>query len=218
MTLPSGHSGAPPPEPKPRPGSVTAAGIMMPLLSLVSLAWAAILTISFLVASEELLKNNLRRTEPGVGGEQLDTMVSLTKGLGYAAAALIAVLGIALAVLAVPVVRGSRVARILTWVITGVHLLCGLGAVVSVGASATSGIRGNGFVVAVPLFTLLSAVCVIILLTLPASNRYFARPVAWHAPTGFGPATPPAAPPPADQPDAQDLSGGAAPPLRPEQP
>ncbi|HEX2419130.1 MAG TPA: hypothetical protein VHJ83_13595, partial [Micromonosporaceae bacterium] len=72
MTLPSGHPGAPPP--KPRPGSVTAAGIMTLLLSLVSLAWAVILTIGFLMASEELLRSQLRRTEPSVSGEQLDTM------------------------------------------------------------------------------------------------------------------------------------------------
>jgi len=215
MTLPSGHPGAPPP--KPRPGSVTAAGIMTLLLSLVSLAWAVILTIGFLMASEELLRSQLRRTEPGVSGEQLDTMVSLTRGLGYATAALIAILGIALAVLAVPVIRGSRVARILTWVATGVHVLCGLGAVVS----AASGIRGNGFVVAVPLLTLISAVSVIILLTLPASNRYFARPLApWQAPTGFGPATPAAAPPPVDQETTQDTTtekSPAASPAHPEQ-
>jgi hypothetical protein len=77
-------------------------------------------------------------------------------------------------------------------------------------------------VVAVPLLTLISAVSVIILLTLPASNRYFARPIApWQAPTGFGPATPAAAPPPVDQDtttqDTTTEKPSAASPAHPEQ-
>lgn len=212
MTLPPGYPGAPPPAPRSRPGAVTAAGIVMLLLSLVSLGWAGILTVSFLVVSEDLLKSQLRRTQPGITGEQLDTMVSLTKGLGYAAAALIAVLGIALAVLAVPVIRGSQVARILTWVTTVGYVVCGLCTTASASASGGSGVGGNGFVMLFPLVTLLGALSVIVLLALPVCNRYFARPgTPWQTPAGFGPATPPAAPPPADQPGTEEPPGDAAP-------
>jgi hypothetical protein len=184
---------------------VVAASIVMFLLSLGSLAWAGILAVSFLLIDNSYLESQLRENQPGIPAEQLDTMVSMTKGLGFAIAALVAVLGIALAGLAAFVYRGSRVARILALVTSGGYVFCGLCVAASAGIGTTSGVRGRAFAMLFPLFTLLAAISVIILLALPGSGRHFARPVPpWHAAAGFGPATPAAAPPPADQPAVAD--------------
>jgi cytochrome bd-type quinol oxidase subunit 2 len=181
---------------------VTAASIVMSLLSLGSLAWAAVLAVSFLLIDNSRLESQLRRNQPDITGEQLDTMVAMTKGLGFAIAALVAVLGIALAGLAAFVYRGNRVARILALVTSSGYVFCGLCIAASAGISATSGVRSGTIAVVFPLVTLAAAISVIVLLALPRSGRYFARPVPpWQAAAGFGPATPAAAPPAADQPN-----------------
>lgn len=201
MSLPPGYPGATPPSRPARPGAVTTAAIVMFVLSLASLAWAGILLVSFLVVGDDALEAQMRKTQPEVPQEQLDNMVALAKGLGYAIAALVAVLGIVLAVLAVLVLRGSQVARILSWVTAGSYVFCGVCMSASTGVGIASGARGGGFALLFPLVTLLGSLAVVILLALPVSNRYFARPVAaWEPPPGFGPATPPAAPPAADHP------------------
>ncbi len=198
MTFPPGNPG-PSQSQRVRPGAVTTAAIMMFLLSLASLAWAAILIVSLLVISDKTLESQMRETQPQVTGEELEAMVSFAKGLGYATAALIGVLGIALAVLAVLVIRGSRVARILSWVTAGVYVFCGLCTSATAGIGLASGVRGGVVALLFPLVTLIGALAVVILLALPVSNEYFARPVqSWQAPAGFGPATPPASPPPTD--------------------
>lgn len=205
MALLAGPTGTPPPAPRTRPRAVTAASIVMSLLSLGSLAWAAILAVSFLLLNNSHLESQLRKNQPEITGEQLDTMVAMTKGLGFAIAALVAVLGIALAGLAAFVYRGNRVARILALVTSSGYVFFGLCIAASAGISATSGVRGGAVAVVFPLVTLAAAISVIVLLALPRSGRYFARPVPpWQAAAGFGPATPAAAPPPTDQPPAAD--------------
>lgn len=209
MTLLAGPPGTPPPSPRTRPGAVTAASVVMSLLSLGSLAWAAVLAVSFLLIDNSHLESQLRKNQPEITAEQLDTMVAMTKGLGFAIAALVAVLGIALAGLAAFVYRGNRVARILALVTSSGYVFCGLCIAASAGISATSGVRGGAIAVVFPLVTLAAAISVIVLLALPRSGRYFTRPVPpWQAAAGFGPATPAAAPPPADQPDPPTTGAG----------
>ncbi|MGH3655801.1 MAG: hypothetical protein ACRDUA_03995, partial [Micromonosporaceae bacterium] len=164
-----------------RPGTVTGSAILMALITAVSLVFAALTIISAAVLTDDMIRDELTRQQPNMPSEQLDTTVALFKPSQYAAGALMVVFAIVLAVLAVLIFKGSRVGRILTWVVTGLYAFCGL-------CLAGGAVGGGGAIGAIlPALMMLGSLTVIILLALPASNRYFAKPVPqWQPPAEFG--------------------------------
>lgn len=199
-----------------RPVTVTTASALLFLLGLIELVSSGLSVYTF------------TRISTGLGDDltnQSETQVAITAAqIGGILAAVISVLiGISAVVLAILVGRGKQPARIVTWVLTGIGVLCyscSLG-----GSALSSSIEGLGSTGVSPeaealqqrirdlvpawqtvLTTVLSVVLVlaclatIILLALPVSNEYFRKeqevwlPPSWPAAPGFPPMLPPPLP------------------------
>ena len=214
MTLPAGS-----PEPtiptapsRRRPGTVAAAAVLMFVLSLLSLGWGGLALLAVALIGDQALRAEFERQSPEVPDEQIEPMLAAAKALAYGSGALLVVLGLVAAILGFLVYRGSRVARILTWVFTSFFALCGLcvGVTGLLTASGVEAVIGS----ALPAVTLLVAITIIVLLAMPASHPYFAKPEPGMTPY-VGPSTVPTSPVSGSQPDAAPTpSGPPVPPAR----
>ncbi len=238
MTMPPQPPMAPgAPPPKQRPGTVTGGAILTFLLGALALVWAALTVVSTVLMSEsELLQQIKSQQQPGqeIPTQDIDAVVGVMRATMYGSAVVLALFGLALLVLGFFVWRGSRGARITTWVVTGLFGFCGLcGSLGSVmgaagGAGAAAGVVG----MIMPVLALLLALGVIILLALPESNEFFRKPTpAWEppaeylaGPTGqmppppYGQQVPPSVPPAPGHPTPPvppPAAGGPVPPPAP---
>ncbi|MFG1927652.1 hypothetical protein [Cryptosporangium sp. NPDC048952] len=170
---------APPPlpgqQPKgPRPTTVTAAaGLLVgeAVLLLISVVYGLINRDTVQDAVDKYLDAQNVSTTGTAGSGTFGSVISTVFSLLFAAA----FIGLALGVL-----RGANVARIISWVVSGLALCC-----VSVGTAGTALLYTDylpgSYLTITYLLTfieLVGFIGIIVLLALPASNAYFRKPVA----------------------------------------
>jgi len=219
-----------------RPGTVTAAGYLMILAALLLIA-VAVVGIAASGPVVDAARANYTAAPP-----KPDQIADGFRLFVYIAAGVVVLMGVVQVVLAIFDLGGARVARILTWVFTGLTVLCcGCGGSVFLGDSNSVTITstpnqdgvdqakfGKAVVDAIPswfqpsfgaLLGLIeiALIVAIVLLALPASNAYFSR--APEPDTGF-PTMPeyPAYPPAPGYPPPTGPAGPPQPPAGPPQP
>lgn len=199
---------SPPPGPRTRPGSVTA------------VVWTQILTAALLVISgialfatmssvedtvTQELMNDPELADSGLTVDNLSSIMTFTFAL---IAGVYVVMAVFYVVLALLVNKGKRPARILSWILSGIGLLCcGIGGIIGQLGSMTTSVNGQEYedeatqaieeatpawVNAVDWITLIvlivGSLLIIILLAVPASNEFFRKD---EAPMGPYPGQPP---------------------------
>jgi hypothetical protein len=219
---------------KPRPATVTAASALLYLCALVEVVALVLSVLSFSKVSSVLNQEFAGKPEAQIMSTGL--IIGLIIG-----AVIPALFAIGTAVLGVLVGKGKQPARIVTWVLAGISVLC-YGCQLG-GKALSSSLNGVGgattpeaeviqrrleqavpawqtaVATATTVIVLLALVAVIILLALPASNDFFRKeqevwvPPTWPGHSGL----PPVPPPPADPPYGWSGPGGPpAPPAPPQ--
>ncbi|WBB65632.1 hypothetical protein [Micromonospora sp. WMMD812] len=198
-----------------RPTAVALATAVLLLMAVGAFAYA-VTGLVVLAGTVDRFRADATGTSAGAG--EIDAMVALVRASGVVSAVLSVLAGVLLAGLAVGLGSGRSGARVATWVVCGLGLLCGCcGLAVLVGQRAAPlrlgaderataellGLLGGAYPSWwIPLNAGLSVgqalgyLVVAVLLALPAANAWFRRrPSAPVAPTGYPPA--PHQPPPA---------------------
>jgi hypothetical protein len=199
-------SESPPARVRPGPVNLAVYGLLgLAVISLVSV----ILQIAVLGRTVDAARDYAGGTEEG------DLVVTFTQIFGYIFIAISLLFVVGYALLAVFDRRGSNVARIISWVVLGLSLCCGVtGLASSAGGTTSFGNDPNSSIdqeelmrrmqdaapdwyapltLLLGIVSLLAAVGVIILLALPASNEYFRKqPTAVWEPPVPGATYPPA--------------------------
>jgi hypothetical protein len=193
---------------RPRPATVTAAATLMIFMGV-----AGIVSAVVSLAGIGGVVDRFRSAAEGTGATQddIDGLATLAQGTTIFGAVLAIVVAVLLVVLAMAVLRGSSGARIATWVVSGLGLLCGccgLFAVIFQSAlswniSSDDQVAENltqaltdaypgwwiGLNGGLSAAQALGYLVVALLLALPASHPYFRK-------TAPAPAVPPLPPPP----------------------
>jgi hypothetical protein len=177
--------------PRKRPGVVTAAAYLMILVA-VLIVVSTVVNLSLLGTTIDAMKKAY------AGVPNFDQVGSFTRGIAIAGSVFYVLVAVGYVVLALFNLRGANPARIVTWVLAGVGVLCfgcGLAQQTTGGLSNMGGGNTNGVDVkaaaqqvadalpswAAPLLTtiavvnLLAVIVVIILLALPAANEFFRK-------------------------------------------
>ena len=169
---------APPPlpssEPKgPRPVTVTAAaGLLVgeAVLLLIGVIVSFLTRDTVQEATDKYLDAQNTGTS-SAGSQTFSSVIGIVFSVAFAAA----FIGLALGVL-----RGANVARIISWVVSGLALCCvGVGTAFS--TLLVADYLPGGYLTYTYVFTFLELagfIGIIVLLALPASNAYFRKPVA----------------------------------------
>jgi hypothetical protein len=165
----------------------------MLLMAVAGLAHA-VATLAVLPGVSDRLRANATAAA-GASGSDIDGMVTVLRVGSITGAALTAVVSVLLLLLAFGVRRGRNAARIATWVVCGLGLLCGCGAALALPIQRGGNIDlpGTGLAAAltdaypsgwIGLNTALSVaqalgyLVVALLLLLPGSFAFFRRPAA----------------------------------------
>ncbi|SCE71780.1 hypothetical protein GA0074696_0415 [Micromonospora purpureochromogenes] len=200
-----------------RPAAVTLAAAVLGLMALAAGAYAvaALLALGGTV-------DRLRSAAAGTtaGPDDVDGVVTLLRVTTILSAVLTVLVGLLLIGLAAGLLAGRRGARVATWVVAGLGLLCGCcGLAALVGQRAGPlrtdeqstvellGLLGDAYPSwwlplngALSVGQVLGYLVVAVLLALPAANGWFGRarptPPPPPAPVPYGPYPPPQAPPP----------------------
>jgi hypothetical protein len=210
---------APAPGPKVRPGSVRTASTLLYVAAVLLLIVAA---VSFVPVGEmQKIVKEIYADDP-----QMQQAASVGQTVGIVITGIIYVLiAVGLVVLGIFVGKGKQPARIITWVVSGLAVLClGCGLAGSAVSSSFSGLGGGADAarseellkriqevtpawvhatsLTLQIITLIAMIAVIILLALPGSNDYFRKEQqVWVPPTTPttwpGDSTLPPPPPPA---------------------
>jgi len=218
----------PPSGPRTRPGSVAA------------VVWTQFLTAALLVVTAiamfvaqsavkdvtlEEVRNDPSFEGSGVTADDVGTFITITFAVVAGVYLLFAIFYVILGLLNS---KGKRAARVLSWILSGIALLCcGIGGLIGQVGSATYSMNGTeyqdemtqaiedatpGWVAALDWITLLAfivgSLLIIILLAVPASNEFFRKeeppvgPYPGQPPYGGQPGQPPYGqqPPPPGQP------------------
>lgn len=158
---------APPAERPPRPVTVTAAAGLM-FFQVVLALLGGIMAI----ANKDIIRDAAEAQQPA-DGPQMDTDMIVNIGLAFGVG-LNVVIAIVFVVLALLNMRGSNVARIITWVVCGLFLCCvGFGFIGSF--QQTDAVPGwyTAYSIINAALGLLIYIGVIVLLALPISNKFF---------------------------------------------
>jgi hypothetical protein len=180
---------------KQRPGIVTLAGALL-IVGAAVLVIRSLLPLPYLSdAADAARAAYANSTDPNVTP---DRIAQLTKISTIGGAALYVVAGVGLVVLALLDLRGRNVARIITWVLGGLGVLCcGLGSIaglaggsLAVGNSKATGVDTKEaakqimdaypnwyqpVIVVLTVVMILALAVALILLLLPAANAYFRK-------------------------------------------
>jgi hypothetical protein len=178
--------------PRKRPGVVTAAGLLLIVIA-VLLAVEAVVTLATLSTVIDATKKAY------AGVPNIDQIAGVSQAAGIGTAVFYLLFAAGLVVVALLDLRGANAARIVTWVLTGLGVLCfGCGLAGSAAQGTFSGMGGNNvngvdvkaaaqqvqdalpswvhpLQLAVGVINLLAAILVIILLALPAANAFFRK-------------------------------------------
>lgn len=175
------------PAPKTRPGSVTFAAALQFLVFILG-AVTAVLSLVYASDVTEAMRSSLESQ-----GAAPDVVESVSGGDDALTISLTLIPAVVTLILAFFVLRGSNGARIASWVVSGLMLLCSLAGIGILGL--LSGVEADGIdfaaateagMDAVPswynlfgnvggIVTMLAHLLIIILLALPVSNRYFRK-------------------------------------------
>ena len=220
-----------------RPGIVTAAAYLMILVGVLELA--------NVIVNFSVLSKIVDATQRAYSASPtVDTMVAVARIGGIVSGVLGLLLAAGFVIVALFDLRGSNAARIVSWVLGGIGVLCfGCGALGQAGGSALANLQrgsANGvnvqeatrriqeavpawvapIAVTIVIINLLASILVIVLLALPAANEFFRRgrgvPEADLAYPGYPPV--PGYPPPAGPPAAGSTGQPPAPPAGPQPP
>lgn len=197
--------------PRPRPQAVTIAGALLMVVAVLA-AINAIVGISLAGRLADAAREAYRSV-PEVAS-QADTLANIARVSGIGGGLLYLVGAVGLVILALLDLRGRQPARVVTWVLAGLGVLCcGCGTIGNAfqGAFGRMGNTGNGAAareaqqkmldaqpgwyrpvsLTVSIIGVLCLIVVIILLAVPASNAYFKPAQAgWQPPAGGDPAYP----------------------------
>lgn len=201
-----------------RPAAVTVAASLMILMAAVGLA-NVIIGLASMNGIVDRFRIAAARTD--ATRSDIDGMVALLRGSLILAAVAGIIVAALLTMLAVGNLRGSNGARIATWIVSGLGLLCGCcGLAVVVGQRAVTLTPSGDAQVTEDLFRALNDayptwwvglsgglsaaqavgyLVIALLLATPAANAFFRRPAPAQWPRSAGPARPgipPSAPPP----------------------
>ncbi len=191
-----------------RPLQVTAAGYLLFAVAVLALV-VAVLPLPY--ASD--VSAAAKRAYAGLPNGS--TTASIISATTYVTAVIYVLAAAGLVVLGVFDLRGSNGARIATWIVGGLGVLCCGGGVASRGLTANLGQGSNaeqmraaakevqkaypswftGVQTALTILAVLALILVIIFITLPASNAYFRRGKAPLADPGLPPLAYPQVPP-----------------------
>jgi hypothetical protein len=198
------------PQPKTRPGTVTAARWLL-YLSAVLLLVSALASLATIGPVKQVIDDELAKTPgaPNMGGAVIAGVV-----IGLSVSTIFA---IGLAVLGALIGRGSNAARIVTWVVGGLGVLCqGCGLASNALQSSLTSLSSQSnpdsaefqqrirdampawqtsVALVISLVVLLALLAVVILLALPASNDFFRRQEEVWVPPGWSADAPPLPPP-----------------------
>lgn len=199
-------------QPPRRPAVVTAAVIVM----LVGAALGLINGIATTVATSQIVHDfRSRAASTDATPAQINNVARAVRWSYYSAATVTLVLAVIVVVLAVLLLRASKAARIITWVLIGISLCCGVCGSIGTLARGSTSITAEGVSDAtakallqaledsVPSWVggvstgltglqLLGYIAVAVLLALPAANAFFRhRPPAEPPPMPAPPAAPP---------------------------
>ncbi|WP_205326256.1 DUF2127 domain-containing protein [Glycomyces sp. YM15] len=229
---------SPPPGPKTRPGSVTVV-VWTQILTAVMLVASGIAMFSVMSAVEDTVTEQLlsdpELADSGLTADNVSSLMTFTFAL---IAGVYVVMAVFYLVLALLVNKGKRPARILSWILSGIGLLCcGIGGLVGQLGSMTANVNGQEYqdeatqaiedatpawVTAIDWITLIllivGSLVIIILLAVPASNEFFRKdeppmgPYMGQPPYGQQP------PPGPQQPGPGQPPYGQQPPPGPQQP
>jgi hypothetical protein len=208
-----------------RPAVVTAAAALMMLVAVLEVI-STITAFSVMSGIRDAMLEFLAGEDQGaVDAASTVLTIGLVIGAGFSV-----LVAAAYGVLSFFLLRGANAARITTWVLAGIFLFCG--ACVLLGQTAGNfAPQGQGdpqseeiaramqeaipswFTVSeivINVVELLALVAIIVLLALPASNAFFAKPVPqFHPPAEFGGPVPPPGPmPPMPMPPTPPVPGG----------
>jgi hypothetical protein len=190
----------PQPQPVPparRPATVTLAAILMFLIALLGVV-SAITSLSAVNQIVDRFRELAARTDASL--TDIDNLAGAIRGVSVATAVFALLFAIVLVALAFGILRGNNVARVLTWIICGLGVLCGccsLGSVIWQN-SMTSFRSGDvddqtaeqlaqalqdsypgwltGTSGTLSALQLLGYIAIAILLALPAASAFFRRP------------------------------------------
>jgi len=205
----------PPTGPAGRPWAVTGAAAVMILMAVVGLAYAiaALLNMDGIVARFQTAAAQTDARRPDI-----DAMALFLRGSLIVTTLVNVVAALALTALALLILRGSNAARVATWVVSALGLICGCGGVLVVIVERAVQLRlpDDGAASANLLRALADAypswwvwvsgvlaggqsvgyLVVALLLALPAANAFFRRraPDQWRPPVPPPPPAPPAPP------------------------
>lgn len=201
---PPGPMSVPPQAPRQRPGSVLAGVVFM-----FTVAALGVITAAITLAAIGQIVNRFRNRASLTAAtpEEIDNLAAGIQVLTIGLAILILIFALVLAGLAFGVQRGSNVARILTWVLVGLGILCNccglFGAIGQTNVSTFGTPDMNrqtadqlaralqdaypswwlGFSGGLSGLQLLGYIAIAILLALPSANAFFRRPVPqWQPP------------------------------------
>lgn len=196
-----------PSAPKHRPVTVAAASVLLFIVAAAQLATIGV-SLATLGPMQDVYADAYAGTDVG------DVVVTSVKVAIFVSVAIYVLLAVAYVVLGIFVARGNNPARIVTWVVTGLAVLCSVcGLVGGATGGALSGLGANsaqtdlpdpqqltdelnaalpGWLPAVSttlsVLTLLMLIAIILLLALPGSNGYFRREAeVWVPPTDTWP-------------------------------
>jgi hypothetical protein len=206
------YSVAPAPGPRTRPGVVATASVLLYVSAVLLLVSTGVSLVP--IGDMQKIINDQYANEP----ENVRQAASIGAVVGPIVVGVVYVLiAVGLIVLGIFVGKGKQPARVITWVLAGLSVLClGCGLASSAVSTSFSGLGGGadqeallkaiadatpGWVTAAALvlqiISLLVMITVIILLALPAANDYFRKEQqVWVPPTAPWPADPNNFPPP----------------------
>jgi len=197
-----------PPQPVPagrRPGSVTFAAILMFLIAL----FATISAITSLASMNQIVDGfRERAADTDASQSDVNNLVNVIRGAAIVAAIFMLLFALLLVVLALGVLRGSNVARVFTWIICALGVICGCCGLASVlgQANMTTFSTGDvneqtaeqlgralqdsypgwalGLSGTLSGLQLLGYIAIAVLLALPAASAFFRRPAQpqWQPP------------------------------------
>jgi hypothetical protein len=237
---------SPPPGPKTRPAVVTAV-VWTQIITAVLLVASGIAMFSVMSSVEDTVKDQLLSdpdlAKSGLTDDNVSSLITFTFAL---IAGVYVVMAIFYVVLALLVNKGNRAGRILSWVLSGIGLLCcGIGGLIGQVGSMTANVNGQEYqdeatqaiedatptwVTAIDWATLIvlivGSLLIIILLAVPAANDFFRKeeqpmgPYMGQPPYGQQPGQPgqPGQPPYGQQPpQSGEPPYGQQPPGPPQQ-
>lgn len=197
---PSGYLVPAAPGSGPRPSSVTVSSLLLHLIALVLVVYAAVQVYVAALIPADFFQDLY--ADQGMDQTTAETAAGIAKVVTYAVSGSFAVFALFFVVLGIFVGKGKQWARVTTWVFAGIGLCCTGFSLLSSSASLAADANvdqeemARRMAEAVPAWTtpvglvllvagLLGLIAVIVLLMLPPSNAYFRKPAPEWTPPAY---------------------------------